>query len=267
MRGGRPSGRSTDPNLFMETPRKGQAGGNAPRGVALKPRLAGLAAEFDSSLEAQRLAVLEADEALVNRLMWQQYAGPEWKMFVEALAEYGVQVMRSWVRTGRVFERCRAKRVRGIGSLRIFPREDDDACEIADETVALAIVAFREKVLIPRKWTPTKHATLNTYFIGQCLFQFPEVYRVWANHTHGPATQNRLLTAADAHLVQVPFGRPDRVVEFRRLWPLLGEHDPRRLEALVEMGGTQSEIANLVGLTLKAVELKLYHHRRQGAVL
>jgi hypothetical protein len=135
-------------------------------------------AVFDQDPAARRLQLLAADRALVDSLMLQGYAGPEWIRFTRALAEYGYPVMRAWVFTGAIFLRCAEK---GIGRL---PRtnttfDGTDAAEIAGETVAEAIKHFRDRVLIPGRWDMTRGASLNTFFVGQCILRFPNVYRRW----------------------------------------------------------------------------------------
>jgi hypothetical protein len=120
--------------------------------------------------------------------MWSGYEGPHWRRFADVLAGYGVQVIRSWVVNGKIFLRCREK---GIGLNWGLKRTADDAQELANETVARAVVAFREKVLIPRCWTPEKGASLKTFFVGQCVFQFPNVYRAWEVETYPEKIRRR----------------------------------------------------------------------------
>jgi hypothetical protein len=49
----------------------------------------------------------------------------------------------------------------------------------ASETVALAVNSFKQQALIEGRWTPDGEATLRTYFIGGCVFVFPNLYRKW----------------------------------------------------------------------------------------
>ena len=55
---------------------------------------------------------------------------------------------------------------------------DETVTSLADETVALAINKF-QRVLMAGKWEAGKGASLATYFVGQCKFQFSNVYRSW----------------------------------------------------------------------------------------
>ena len=81
------------------------------------------ASGVDPHLE-ERLARLEADKELALRLGLLGYAGLEWDAFVRVLVEYGIQVFRAWLRTGKVFTECRH-----TGPRRRF-RDDDEIDEI-----------------------------------------------------------------------------------------------------------------------------------------
>src|ERR1700678_3823355 len=105
-------------------------------------------AEF--AREAAHVERLAADIELINRLMWGHYRGPEWEVFRRALAEYGVAVLVKWTLNGRIFIECKRS---GFGELpRWRHRDRDDAVGIAGETVARALVFFRNRVLIPALW-------------------------------------------------------------------------------------------------------------------
>jgi DNA-directed RNA polymerase specialized sigma24 family protein len=214
-------------------------------------------ADFAGTEEAERVARLEADAELVDRLMWHGYAGSEWLRFAGVLAAYGVQVIRTWVLNGKIFVRCKRKGVRLNAGIR---PSFDDAQELANETVARAIVSFRRKVLIPRKWAPAKGASLKTYFIGQCLFQFANVYRLWQNETHPLKPEDLLpemLLPARADAFDVALLSAEIATFSAR--------DPRAMAALHAAGYRYREIAAMLGTTAKGVETHQYRRRRAGA--
>lgn len=132
-----------------------------------------------ANAEARGLAELTADRELLDRLMWEGYAGPDYERFADRLARYGYAVVNAWCLKGLIFSRC-ADKGWTLPRARITP---DDATELAAETVTIALVKFRETVLIPRKWDPAKGASLNTFFVGQCLLRFLNVYRRWHRET------------------------------------------------------------------------------------
>jgi hypothetical protein len=79
-----------------------------------------------------------------------------------------------------IFQRVRE---RGYGGLPDPPDgahdDPDTVAELAQETVAKALRHFHDDVLVPGKWDSRRGATLRTYFIGQCLIRFANIYRRW----------------------------------------------------------------------------------------
>ncbi|NKU99249.1 hypothetical protein GS889_18245 [Rhodococcus hoagii] len=59
--------------------------------------------------------------------------------------------------------------------------DDHTVRQLTDETVVRAIGYFKTDVLQKNKWDVDKGASIRTFFIGQCLFQFANVYKVWFN--------------------------------------------------------------------------------------
>jgi hypothetical protein len=153
-------------------------------------------APFEHLKDASWLERLAADRELVARLARQGFRGPEWDRFADVLARYGYQVIRVWILTMKVFPQLRARGLAGG----LHPPDDgrrwgsEEADELALETVATAIVKFRQNVLLPGRWTPERGASLKTFFVGQCLIRFANVYRRWLHETRpDPATGARVL--------------------------------------------------------------------------
>lgn len=71
---------------------------------------------------------------------------------------------------------------------RLVPRhalyDPENADELANETVAVALNKFRDTNLRRHRWDSTRGATIKTYFIGQCLIRFPNIYRSWLAELH-----------------------------------------------------------------------------------
>lgn len=94
---------------------------------------------------------------------------------------YGMAVMLSWTRTGKIVSECRKKNrplelaERGPGHWSYT-----DRLELAGETVAVALKFFLEKVLRPGRWHYGGGAALRTFFVGACVLKFPNVYDRWA---------------------------------------------------------------------------------------
>lgn len=217
--------------------------------------------EFADTQAAKSIERLEADRDLVLQLGLRGYRGRDWEIFAEALAEYGFQVIRAWTCSGFIFRKCH-ERGWSLGEVPESLRLKDDAAELAGETVALAIRAFRDNVLIPGRWDPTRGASLKTFFVGQCILQFPNAFRRWA------AEQDSM--PGDATIIgrELDMRTPRRPIEMlvelhREIESLraLPEDHPKRIKILIAMGYSKKEIAELLNATEKAIEMKIYRDR------
>lgn len=216
-------------------------------------------AEFAQSSEAQHLARLEGDKQLVLELMLNGYTGPAWRAFSHALVEYGLQVMRAWIATGRVFRECKSKG-RGIQAGRA-PIDDDEVLSLAGAVVAVALNAFRDSVLVPGKWDPGKGASLRTFFVGQCVLRFPNEYRRWKPQFEKVPVPI-LADGSGEYPVQRP-ARAPAVVALRQVWASMHDRsDVRKMLAMIEMGYSHEEVAQLLGVTKRSVDSKVYRASR-----
>ncbi|MFI6225295.1 sigma-70 family RNA polymerase sigma factor [Nocardia salmonicida] len=129
---------------------------------------------------AENLARLEADAELVRMLQLGQFSDHVWNPVAEELARYGLAVLQSWIRSHTIFAKVKTKTGWGLPILDGWP-DAETAEQLATDTVVNALNYFRDKVLAAGKWDPTRGASLRTYFIGQCLFQFPNLYRTAYN--------------------------------------------------------------------------------------
>jgi RNA polymerase sigma factor (sigma-70 family) len=223
-------------------------------------------ADFDDE-RARRVDRLAADVDLHLRLALQGFTGKEYEEFRLELARYGLAVMTGWLRNGKIFARMKDK---GYG----LPSTDETLLdyeaqdELANETVAKALRHFHDDVLLQRKWDPTKGARLTTFFIGQCLMRFANIYRDWLrqemrsrdlvdaheaierNEARTPDTADPQWIALARHRIR----RATRGIQDQRLRPVL---------ELLITGATQPEIAQELGLTVKTVERLLANHRHR----
>lgn len=219
-------------------------------------------AEFAGTASARHLERLDADQTIMLRLSAEGFGGSEWEAVAGALVEYGWSVMRAWIVTGRVFVRCREK---GLGGDELAPPVDglarDDALELADETVAEALVNFRDHVLAAGRWDASRGASLTTFFVGNCLLRFVNVYRKW-----GAARRREILTYK-AGFDLVDFDDPATVVTANeRVVELLAREHDLLNRAIVQLTADNygvDEIAELVGMSSKQVESRLYRTRKR----
>lgn len=118
------------------------------------------------------------DSELYNELASANFQGDRWQAFAYALAQYGHAVVKAWLVTGEMFVRCKRKGCYPGPAPGWWSEEDRDA--LANETVATALVSFRNDALIGGRWSPEGGASLKTYFIGSCVLAFPNVFRTWS---------------------------------------------------------------------------------------
>lgn len=243
-----------------------QSSGPGPQGI--QPRGAVPAkwlAKFEGTEAAEHLARLDADAALLTTLELARFEGKEWNRFAEALAQYGYQVIRAWVATGTIYAKCRA---RGFGGADVAePSWGVDKAEIeslANETVALAVRGFRERVLMKGRWDPKRGATLKTFFIGQCLMRFPTAFRRWREQCRPlPSESDEVLRLHPAGDRWDPAYTVVMNDELRRALRAAAKDDNKRAILLLDgQGFSDSEIAEVLGTTTGAVDSFLYRHRR-----
>ena len=127
----------------------------------------------------EHLERLRADIDTVLQLQLHAFSEEAWEPVAEALAEYGYGVIKGWIYSGQIFIEVESK---GYGAVERCPMEwfDNGAGEeLANLTAAEAIRYFKDKVLVTGRWNARRGASLATYFVGQCKFQFANVYKTW----------------------------------------------------------------------------------------
>ncbi len=145
-------------------------------------------------------------------------------------------------------------------------RDSEVRVELADMTVAVALPRFREHALIGAGWQYDGGASLTTYFLGCCLYVFPNEFRRrrvqqerWRRQNgRDPAT-----TVQDADHVSDP-----AVIATGNLQVLGHLRDvdsrTRAIVALTIDSYSQEEIVELLGeRSVRAVEGVLYRWRTQ----
>jgi predicted DNA-binding protein (UPF0251 family) len=159
----------------------------------------------------------------------------------------------------QIFFHCAKRGIGGLDRNRVIPK--DEAEELAIGTVGEAIEKFRDRVLIPGKWDHTKGATLKTYFIGQCVLRFPNVYRAWCHNTAPPPRINGQLVDGRPGIINVD--ALQRLQDLEEIDTVAQEI--AAMAAGDYMGYTHEEIAERLGTTARSVESKLWRHRQKIA--
>jgi hypothetical protein len=216
-------------------------------------------------LAAESLERRQADLEIRNELALAGFRGPGWDRYASELARYGYAVMMAWFKTGEIFRQCKAKGC-GVGSAPLDWAIDDRA-GLANETVALAVNSFKQQALIKGKWTPKGGATLTTYFIGACVFAFPNLYRKWLTDR---ATLQHLTNTEHAPIVRSSPPQDPCEIAVTRLYIREGFNeipdDRTKCAVLLQaMGYTYSEISEMMQITSRAVDGLIRRQHERGA--
>jgi len=224
----------------------------------------------DEELPAdERLDRMLGDQDLLLKLQLSGYAPKYWNPAAAEFARYGHNVLTGWLYTNQIFTEVYKKTQRDLQ--RPDNRFDEDAVQtLATDTVVAALVAFLENVLKQKKWDPAKGATLKTFFIGQCCFQFSNAYRSWwrnekrvrRTHEASDRLHNDKMSsdfpAADTTII--------REAAAKEALDLLSTDVARRAFVMFNMGYSHAEIADELELAdHKAVENLIGHQRRRIA--
>ena len=209
----------------------------------------------------------QKDRRLRDALLGEQCKGPIWSSFVHELARYGHAVMMAWLISGEIFHQCKRHDC--------WPGEPppywehDDLVSLSGDTVAKAIVDFRDRAVLKGEWRPESGASLKTYFITGCVYAFPNHYRKWRTE-HDRRRRFAARTVDVDSIAELPSGDDDPAeVVVKRLRVQAGLDSIKHPVAhksiiLQEMGYTLGEIAELLGVTRNVVKSALERHRFHG---
>jgi hypothetical protein len=207
---------------------------------------------------------LTEDADLITWLALNSFAGPDYDRFEHELARYGNSVILAWIRKGVIFGKCREK---GLGGLPEPPTgamtRPDVAEELAGETVAKSLHYFRENVLLRNSWNPARGASIKSFFVGQCLFRFPNIYRAWLKHEADIGTTLVDDLALLDRSVSGPGTDPADLAAIRQEIDTQLGHLPERTRRMMVFtaAGWSQEIAAELSTTEKAVERALNYYR------
>jgi hypothetical protein len=188
--------------------------------------------------------------------------GPTWVRLSESLARYAISVLLVWIRTGRMHDQCRRRGMRlSHGWL---PLEDSDAQELVNLTVAYGLRRFRERSLVQGKWRTDGGASLGSWFVNDCILEYPNIWRSWVR------TEERWRRVHDnlgwQNGTQAIVDPQVREVERWQVIDTLArieDGSTRAIAALLIDGYSLQEIGQILGLSGRAVEGRLYRLRRR----
>lgn len=207
------------------------------------------------------------DRRVLEVLAQDGFKGSRYDLFVDELVRYGISVLRGWMYSGFIFQLV-ADRGFGLNphelDLEELASDSDLREELATMTVARALPRFRQRALIEGGWTCEGGASIATYFMGACAYDFPNEYR---RYRAGEVRQRRV--EQQQQLFYEPLVSPlsvaDEVVgNLEVLEHLDGVRDlrTRAVVALTIDGYSQEEIRQLLdAASVRAIEGMLYRWR------
>lgn len=211
-----------------------------------------------------------ADGHIVTILRQDGFEGPRYDRFVEELVRYGISVLRGWMHSGYIFKLV-AQRGFGLSphelDLEDLATDSDLREELASMTVARALPRFRQQALVDSGWNTEGGASITTYFMGACVYDFPNEFR---RHRAAEARHHRALRR-EKELYQPRVSTvslAQEIVGNIGVLDELQEIDDPRVQAVVALtldGYSQEEIRELVDITtIRAVEGLVYRWRTKA---
>ncbi|MCZ0211341.1 hypothetical protein OZK63_38935 [Streptomyces sp. UMAF16] len=207
-----------------------------------------------------------ADQRLLQMLSEDGFKGPQYDRFVQELVRYGISVLRAWMHSGYIFKLV-AQRGYGLKPHELELEELASNSELREElaymTVALALPRFRQRAFIDGGWSFSGGASITTYFMGACLYDFPNEFR---KYRAAEERQRRALRQQEHYQPRVSsLNVADEVLGNLRVLDDLNGIDDVRTRAAVALtldGYTQAEIQELLdAASERAVEALIYRWR------
>jgi hypothetical protein len=221
----------------------------------------------DARRQQENLQRRMADQELLGKLAASEFTGPRYRRFEEELAAYGMSVLRGWMHSGYIFKLAAGRGFSLYPSdseLEELFRDSDAREELANMTVALALPRFRKHALVGGGWRLDGGASLPTYFMGACLYVFPNEFRKRRVYQQ-KYTRAQRGEAVTMEPVSNPVTNPAVIATgIIRVRDDLQRADPREqaIVALTIDGYSQEEIVELLNeVSVRAVEGVLYRWR------
>ncbi|MEW1912340.1 hypothetical protein AB0442_28540 [Kitasatospora sp. NPDC085895] len=211
-----------------------------------------------------------ADQRIVQLLAENGFEGSQYDRFVDELIRYGIAVLKAWMHSGYIF-RLVAQRGYGLNPHELELEElhlnNDLREELATMTVARALPRFRQQALVEGGWRFEGGASITTYFMGACAYDFPNEFRRWRASEERQSRALRREKAVYEDPIRT-LSVADEVLGQLRVMIDLEDIDDPRTRAAVAMvidGYSQEEIREaLDAKTVRAVEGLIYRWRTKA---
>lgn len=207
------------------------------------------------------------DQRILEVLARDGFQGVRYEHFVDELIRYGISVLRGWMHSGFIFQLVAQ---RGFGlhpherDLEELSSNSDLREELASMTVALALPRFRQRALIERGWRVEGGASIATYFMGACAYDFPNEFRRY----RAGEERYRRSEQRQQELYEAPVSRlsvAEQVLGNLEVLEHLAQIPDERMRAIVALtidGYSQEEIRLLLDTaSVRAIEGVIYRWR------
>ena len=231
--------------------------------------------------DPDRPEALLRDVQVLHELEQAGFAGPAWAAHSDDTFGYAHRVVRGWARDGSLFGR-----MRGDSSIAQRDRErlparrklrDDEIADLVGYLMMTAIPAYRAN-LVKGRWRPELGRGLRSYAVQQLKFQLARRYWKWVEQRAAEAERPEAVLSPGHTLVSALHGDvyawcdPEEAVVLAEtikddiVRAALGDPLTVRIAALNASDYQDNEIAEVVDVSVKTVELRLRRFRARAAV-
>ncbi|MFD5620546.1 hypothetical protein [Streptomyces yangpuensis] len=208
------------------------------------------------------------DQRMVDLLAQDDFKGKRYDQFANELIRYGISVLRGWMHSGFIFDLV-ARRGYGLSptsfELDELASDNDLREQLASMTVACTLPRFRQRALVEGGWTQAGGASIATYFMGSCTYDFPNEFRRHRSERERWRRSTQRQREIREHWVGA--SAAEEVMETLEALDVLHSIAASRDRAIVLLtseGFSQEEICSLVDArSARAVEGALYRLRKQ----
>ncbi|WP_344501140.1 hypothetical protein [Dactylosporangium maewongense] len=237
--------------------------------------------EFVEVAEQRDTAMRRLDEQdLIERIAFEallssRSEGQAYHQLFDDLWLYGWPVIKAFLRLNRMGHLVQRYSPRLYVAMTpedmvVLHQSEEERDALAIDVISRAVEDFYHRAVLDRGWKQDGGASLRTWFIGACALNFPRAYQRWSR-----ARSDRIgelavrygldLDEVGAHLAGV-VPDPERVVIDRsdlRAMIDMAQPTTKVILGLIMQGKSQAQIAGELGLTLRAVEGRLYRFRQR----
>ncbi|MFG3423380.1 hypothetical protein [Micromonospora sp. NPDC048063] len=239
--------------------------------------------ELESSPDRRRAESRLADQRLVEQVRFEMTLKREWdgvahRQLFNDLWLYALPVVKAFLKRNKmrqVLQRYAPERAVPMRpeDMVVLANSDEARTELALDIIAAAVENFRHRAIGQRKWKASMGgASLRTYFIGTCALAFPRAYKKWSKARAGElerlATQHEIDFEEIGGIIARDLADPAAIAGIRvDLQKIVDLATPttKLILGMLAHDMTQVQIADELGLTVRAVNRRLAHFRQRVA--